>query len=340
MNRRHALRALLAIAASNASGIAVPQPTKKMPRIGYLGPSGETAPHLLKAFQDGLAALGYVDGRSVVVEYRWTNAGNRMTDEGTLLANARELVALNVDVLAASIDPAIVAASKATRTVPIVMLNVSDPVELGLVSSLAHPGGNVTGLTRLSPDLVGKNLEILLEVVPAANRIGLLVSGSDATKRTSVANAREAAQKRAVTLQIVEVLTAQDLDAAFAKLKKSNAQALLVSDTGGGIFFHAARSDRRAGRCAAAAVDIREHGECGSRRIDVIFARLRRELSSRRRVHRQDSSWRQGGRYSNRTADAVRAGHQHEDCKGVECGHSAIAAAARRSRLRMRSPTE
>ena len=237
MNRRHALRALLAIVASNASGIAVPQPTKKMPRIGYLGPSGETAPHLLKAFQDGLAALGYVEGRSVVVEYRWTNAGSRMTDESTLLANARELVALNVDVLAASIDPAIVAASKATRTVPIVMLNVSDPVELGLVSSLAHPGGNVTGLTRLSPDLVGKNLEILLEVVPAANRIGLLVSGSDATKRTSVANAREAAQKRAVTLQIVEVGAAQDLDAAFAKLKKSGAQALLVSDTGGGIFF-------------------------------------------------------------------------------------------------------
>ncbi|HEY4138837.1 MAG TPA: hypothetical protein VGN65_10310 [Casimicrobiaceae bacterium] len=97
MSRRHAIRALLAIAASNAVGIAAGQPTKKMPRIGYLGPSGETAPHLLKAFQDGLAALGYVEGRSVVIEYRWTNAGNRMTDESTLLANARALVALNVE---------------------------------------------------------------------------------------------------------------------------------------------------------------------------------------------------------------------------------------------------
>ena len=237
MNRRDAIRSLLACGILSRPRIALAQASKKVARVGYLGPSAETAPHLLKAFQEGLAAFGYVDGRNVIVEYRWTNVGSRMTDESTLLANARALVALNVDVLAASIDPAIVAASRATRDVPIVMLNVSDPVELGLVSSLAHPGGNITGLTRLSPDLVGKNLELLLEVVPRAVRIGLLVSGSNALNRASTANAREAAQKRGLGIQIVELRAAEDLDAVFADFKRGAAQALLVTDTGGGVFF-------------------------------------------------------------------------------------------------------
>ena len=208
-----------------------------MARIGYLGPSAETAPHLLRAFQDGLAERGYVDGRNVVIEYRWTNAGTRMTDASELLANARDLVERHVDVLVASIDPAIVAASKATRTIPIVMLNVSDPVELGVASSLARPGGNITGLTRISPELVAKHLQLLLEVVPGANRLGLLLGDSTSMNRLNVANAREAAQKRGVALQIVELRAPQDLDTAFVALKDGRAQGLLVSYVGGGWFF-------------------------------------------------------------------------------------------------------
>jgi len=235
MNRRRALASLLA--AGTACAQAFAQPLKKIPRVGYLGPSPDTAPHLVKAFQEGLAGLGYVDGRNIVVEYRWTNAGRDMRDENALLANARELVALNVDVLVASIDPAIVAASKVTSNVPIIMLNCTDPVELGLVASLAHPGGNITGLTRLTPELAGKNLQVLLEVVPRAQRIGLLVGGSNAMNRASVANAREAAQTRAVQLQIVELRSPQALEAVFDELKRGGAQALLASDTGGGLFF-------------------------------------------------------------------------------------------------------
>src|SRR5262249_6061022 len=147
MNRRRALLSLVAGGAAIRLAIARAQSPNKVWRIGYLGPAADTAPHLVKAFQEGLAAFGYVDGRNIVIEYRWTNAGRDMTDAATLLANARDLVARKVDVLAASIDPAILAAKKASSTVPIVMMNVSDPVELGLVASLARPGGNITGLS-------------------------------------------------------------------------------------------------------------------------------------------------------------------------------------------------
>ena len=146
MRRREALRTLLGLAASSVPLGARAQ--GKPARIGYLGPSTDTAPHLVKAFRDGLAKLGYVEGRNIVVEYRWTNAGTAMTDDATLTANARDLVARKVDVIVASIDPAIVAARKVAGNVPIVMLNASDPVALGLADSLSHPDRNVTGMTR------------------------------------------------------------------------------------------------------------------------------------------------------------------------------------------------
>ena len=119
MNLRRALLSLVAAASIAHPLVAHAQPAGKLSRIGYIGPSAETAPHLLKAFQQGLADFGYVEGRNIAIEYRWTNAGTGMTNESELLANARALIALKVDVLVASIDPAIVAASKATGSVPI-----------------------------------------------------------------------------------------------------------------------------------------------------------------------------------------------------------------------------
>jgi len=237
MNRRAALLALLALGASSPPPVARAQVPDRVWRIGYLGPSAETAPHLLKAFQDGLADFGYVAGRNAVVEYRWTNAGRGMTSESTMLANARDLVARRVDVIAASIDPAILAASKVAGGVPIVMLNVSDPVELGLVASLSHPGGNITGMTRLSSELIGKNLEVLLEAVPGVKRVGLLVSSTNALNALIVGNARQAAKTRGIALQVVGVRSAAELDAAFAALDRDRIEALLVADIGGGIFF-------------------------------------------------------------------------------------------------------
>jgi len=196
--------------------VARAQLAGKMWRIGYLGPSPETAPLLLKAFLAGLEDLGYVEGRNIVVEYRWTNAGTRMNDDGVLLAHARDLVAHKVDVMAASIDPAIRAASQATNAVPIVMLNVSDPIELGLVKTLGRPGGNITGMTRLSPDLIGRNLQTLREVVPKASRMALLMSASNTMSRSIVGQAQQPA---------INMISADEL-----KTKMANNQPVVIVD--------------------------------------------------------------------------------------------------------------
>lgn len=137
----------------------------RLRRIGYLGPSSETAPHLVQAFRDGLRERGLIEGQDIVIEWRWTNNAKGTVDEAALLKRATELIDGKVDVLAVSIDPAALAVRKASDKVPVVMMNVSDPVALGLVKSLAHPGGNMTGLSRLTPDIVGKNLQLLWEAV-------------------------------------------------------------------------------------------------------------------------------------------------------------------------------
>jgi len=233
MHRRRALAGLLACAAC-ASAKAQ---TRRW-SLGYLGPSAETAPKLLAAFREGLAAYGYEEGRNLVVHYRWTNAGVRMNDAATLAASARELAAAKVDVIVASIDPAIVAARRAANgTIPVVMLNASDPVGLGFVASLSRPGGNVTGLTNQSADLLGKKLQVLLEVTPAARTIGMLVSGPGALRDEVVARTRALAASRGIGLVVAEATSAAALDGAFAELKRGRADALFVADTGGGVFF-------------------------------------------------------------------------------------------------------
>jgi len=219
------------------ASLARAQSTAPRWRIGYLGPSAETAPRLLAAFKDGLAAQGLVEGRDLVVEYRWTNAGTRMNDEATLVASAREFVAKKADVIVASIDPAIFAARKGGGTTPIVMLNASDPVGLGFVASLSRPGGNVTGLTNQSSDLVEKKLSVLLEAVPGAKRVAMLVSGPGKLRDDTVGRARAVASSGGIALQVVEATTAAALDDAFAAMKRERAEALLVTDTGGGVFF-------------------------------------------------------------------------------------------------------
>jgi putative ABC transport system substrate-binding protein len=177
MRRRELLAGLVACAT-----IARAQTPAPRWRIGYLGPSAETAPLLLQAFKDGLAEKGYIEGRNIVVDYRWTNVGTGMNTEATLLASANDLVARKVDVIVASIDPAILAASKATRRVPIVMLNATDPVASGFVESLRHPGGNITGMTNSSSELTAKKLQKLHEAVPHARRIGMMACGPKSTR--------------------------------------------------------------------------------------------------------------------------------------------------------------
>src|SRR6266849_4482283 len=163
------LAVILAVSLILAPLAVEAQQAAKVPRIGYLAPNLATIPHLLEAFRQGLRDLGYVEGRNVVIEYR--DAEGKLE---RLPALAAELVALKVDVIVAPVTPSALAAKQATRTLPVVFIGVADPVTSGLVTSLARPGGNVTGLSSLNPELVGKCLEHLIQAVPGVSRVAAL----------------------------------------------------------------------------------------------------------------------------------------------------------------------
>src|SRR6266436_6035674 len=155
------------------------QQAAKIARIGYLHPDLAPGPHQHEAFLQGLRDLGYVEGRNVVIEYRDAEGKYER-----LPALAAELVALKVDVIVAGGAPQALAAKQATRTIPIVFASSPDPVESGLVTSLARPGGNVTGLSFLAPELVGKRLEQLTQAVPGVSRVAVLWQPGGLGERT------------------------------------------------------------------------------------------------------------------------------------------------------------
>src|SRR2546427_478958 len=164
----------------NAAPLAAEaQQAAKIARIGYLALNLAPTPHLREAFLQGLRDLGYVEGRNVVIEYR--DAEGKFE---RLPALAAELVALKVDVILVGGTPQALAAKQATRTVPIVFAAAGDPVTSGLVTSLARPGGNVTGLTGLGPELVGKGLEQLTQAVPGVSRVAALWQPGGQGERT------------------------------------------------------------------------------------------------------------------------------------------------------------
>src|SRR6266702_2042293 len=164
MKRREFI-ALLSIAAMAWPLGASAQQAAKVPRIGYLSGNLAANPHLPEAFRQGLRDLGYVEGRNVVIEYRDAEGKPERFP-----ALAAELVALKVDVILAGATPQALAAKQATKTIPIVFIGTADPVGSGLVTSLAQPGGNVTGSSNLAPELVGKCLEQLTQAVPGVTR--------------------------------------------------------------------------------------------------------------------------------------------------------------------------
>jgi putative ABC transport system substrate-binding protein len=201
------------------------QQPKKIAKIGYLVPSNAAAhaPNL-EAFRQGLRDLGYVEGKTFVLERRYAEGRFERLPE-----LARELVGLKVDVIVANSDVTIAALKRETRTIPIVMSNSTDPVATGLVASLARPGGNVTGLSNISPELSGKRLELLREVVPGLSRVAIIWN-PDLRGAMFDYNATEgAARSLRLQLQSVEVLRAEDLDRAFSEITKERAQALILT---------------------------------------------------------------------------------------------------------------
>ena len=213
------------------------QPTRTIHTIGFLGPP-PSAGGLVQAFQQGLRDLGYVEGQNIRIEYRYTDVA--LQGHPDLLPRlAAELVQLKPDVLVVSVTEAALAAKNATRTIPIVMVSVPDPVAAGLVTSLARPDGNVTGLSRQTRDLVGKTFQLLKEALPETVRVDLLANPTDPLSSTMVADAKEAAKVLGVQLKTLEARAPADLDGAFSTMHADRAGAVLVV---GGVGFYLNRA--------------------------------------------------------------------------------------------------
>ena len=206
--------------------VAEAQPAAKIARIGFLALNMAANPHLVEAFLQGLRDLGYVEGRNVVIEYR--DAAGKPE---RLPALAAELLALKVDVILAAGEPHALAAKRATKTIPIVFTATADPVASGLVTSLSRPGGTVTGLSSVGPDLVGKRLELLKQVVPGVSRVAVLWQPGAADERTErdlLKGTEVAARALGVRLQFVEARGPAEFEGAFAAMTKARAGALTV----------------------------------------------------------------------------------------------------------------
>jgi ABC-type uncharacterized transport system substrate-binding protein len=225
MDRRDTVLALLALGVAPFAAEA--QQSAKIARIGYLTSSLGVNPHLPEAFRQGLRDLGYVEGRNLVIENREAEG---KADRLPVLA--AELVALKVDVIVAAPGtggPRV--AMQATRTIPIVFIAAGDPVGSGLVTSLARPGGNVTGLSNLAPELVGKRLELLTQAVPGVSRVAVLWFPGALGERTDKDMLKEAeatARALGVRLQVVEARDPADFDRAFSDMTRARAGALTV----------------------------------------------------------------------------------------------------------------
>src|SRR2546426_6769596 len=202
------------------------QPQEKVPRVGYLSPGSPSEPfrrRRFEAFRQGLRELGYVEGQNIAIESRWAEG---KYDRYSALA--ADLVRLKVDVIVAAGGRATQDAQQATRTHPIVMSVVIDPVGSGLVASLARPGGNVTGLTIMASDLVGKQFEVLKEVVPKVSRVALLWNPANPGSAPQLREAEAAARALGVRLQTLEARGPQEIDSAFAAMTRERAGALLI----------------------------------------------------------------------------------------------------------------
>jgi ABC-type uncharacterized transport system substrate-binding protein len=203
---------------------ADPQPAGKVPRVGILWAYSPSVTSILAdAFRQGLRGFGYVEGQNIVLEERW--AEGRFDRLPSLAA---ELSRLNLDVIVTASTPAVQAAQQATRTIPIVMTLVSDPVEDGVVASLARPGRNVTGLSLMHPELSAKRVALLKEVVPKLSRVAVLWSPSTASYRKVLGEMQTAANALGLQLRSVEVRGPTDFDSAFSAIVRERAGALVV----------------------------------------------------------------------------------------------------------------
>jgi putative tryptophan/tyrosine transport system substrate-binding protein len=219
-------RAFLAtsIAVIVAPFAAAAQPPAKTWRIGYLGPVAPSAgARLLESFRQGLRELGYVEGQNISIDYRW--AEGRLDRFPVLAA---ELTQLRVDVIVTYNNPGVAALQQATRTIPIVVANMGDPVGSGFVASLARPGGNITGFTGLSEDLSRKWVELLREAAPKVSRVAVLTVSQTPAADAQWRQIQAAAKALRAIAQRHQIAGPDEIGNAFASLIKGRAQGLIV----------------------------------------------------------------------------------------------------------------
>jgi ABC-type uncharacterized transport system substrate-binding protein len=223
MKRKITILALCAMFFALCVPVWAQQP-KKVPRIGWLTVSSlSDVPARIEAFRQGLREIGYIEGKNIVIEWR---GGEGKPDR--MPAIAAELVRLKVDVIVTGGPGATRPAKEATSIIPIVMAQDEDPVGNGFVASLARPGGNITGLSTLSPELSGKRLELLKEIMPKLSRVAILGTSTNAGNAQSLKETEFAAAAMGVKLQFLEVQNAKDVETGFRTVSKGRADAVLL----------------------------------------------------------------------------------------------------------------
>jgi putative ABC transport system substrate-binding protein len=223
-NRKWLGLAVIAFVLVVTGAVAQAQQPKKVPRIGFLSPSSPGPDPRVEAFRQGLRELGYVEGQNVTIEYRW--ADGRFEQLPDL---AGELVRLKVDVIVAVVTQASLAAKKATETIPIVMVAVGNPVDSGLIASLARPGANITGTSTMSDEVVGKQLELLKETVPKISRVAAMWNPANPVfQKLQLREVEATARALNVRLQKVEARNPDEIERAFEAIAKERTRALHV----------------------------------------------------------------------------------------------------------------
>ena len=216
---------LLLATAMTASARSLRAQQRAMPVIGFLNTgSPDTDLPFVVAFRQGLGDAGFVEGQNVAMEHRWAEGHY---DRLPVLVG--ELVSRKVDVIAAGGDAAVIAAKGATSTIPIVFFNGGDPLAMGLIASLAHPGGNLTGFSTFAAELLPKRLELLSELAPQARVIAMLVNPSDPNAERFINEMEQVARAKGVNLRILKAGTEGEIDDAFASLVQLRADGLIVS---------------------------------------------------------------------------------------------------------------
>ena len=203
---------------------AAAQTAAKVHRVGFLGNSTQSLEaNLVGPFREGLRERGYIEGRDLIVEYRWAEGQYERFP-----ALVQELIVLKVDVIVTAGTPAALAVKRATTRIPVVMLAVGDPVGSGLVASLGHPGGNLTGLVAIAPDLEGKRLELLKEIVPRLSAVAFLTNPTNRLHVTSEKQVREAARALHLRVEFFPVRTEAEFDRAFQTIAAWRPGALVM----------------------------------------------------------------------------------------------------------------